>query len=593
MSELKNLKYFPFERNRYFYGKLLTVDDFETEQKYMNDKRRMINRFLMGTGVVCGMNVVRVDDTTISVEMGMALDFSGREIVIEAPMIKRLSMIEGFDSNFDENSNYMYLCLEYAEKEKEPVHSITSTNVRRADEVEHNKYMENYRLFLTSQEPENEGFTIANFYQDTKTVYWGNGLRIKQTIPRYIQTGDTFEMTVVVENMGQQQPISFDYDLILTCVQNKGQHHLRVHFDEKEHAKAGRYQLRYELDAMSVVDTQGVVAVQPDSFVLTIGEREVSARAQCENVTDIIAGNAKRELMKRYYNGAMEDIVKNTFQQSIYLAKIAVIRAASTYVIENIETMPFKQFVFNNSLAAALNDIEIDEMERLQISGGAGFSTGGANISSVDDPAKGIQIIATGSVVLDLGIGGAAGQCFYSETITHGLGLGPVHISLAQAQSVSEDSDLFYGSPDIFRPDDQVPQVSLAARVNVKSGTFQIGAKMLAASSVRRLKVNWTALRDPKESMKEVVMRRIFVKPDVANIEVRETCYFEAAFVNMPETLIKWSVKEENGGSINANGMYTAPNIPGVYEIIAESTNTPPVKASTYVVVRDSKPEEA
>ena len=35
---MKNMKYFPFERNKYFYGKLLTVDDFETEQRYMNDK---------------------------------------------------------------------------------------------------------------------------------------------------------------------------------------------------------------------------------------------------------------------------------------------------------------------------------------------------------------------------------------------------------------------------------------------------------------------------------------------------------------------------------------------------------------------------
>ena len=94
---MKNLKYFPFARSRYFYGKLLTVDDFETEQKYMNDKRRMINRFLHGSGVVCGMHVVRVDDRTISVEMGLALDFAGREIVVDAPIIRKLDMIDGYD----------------------------------------------------------------------------------------------------------------------------------------------------------------------------------------------------------------------------------------------------------------------------------------------------------------------------------------------------------------------------------------------------------------------------------------------------------------------------------------------------------------
>ena len=42
---------FPFERNRYFYGKLLTVRDFESEQKYFNDKSRLLNRLLFGSGV--------------------------------------------------------------------------------------------------------------------------------------------------------------------------------------------------------------------------------------------------------------------------------------------------------------------------------------------------------------------------------------------------------------------------------------------------------------------------------------------------------------------------------------------------------------
>ena len=35
---MKNAKYYPFERNKYFYGKLLSVDDFELEQRYTNNK---------------------------------------------------------------------------------------------------------------------------------------------------------------------------------------------------------------------------------------------------------------------------------------------------------------------------------------------------------------------------------------------------------------------------------------------------------------------------------------------------------------------------------------------------------------------------
>ena len=93
---MKNTKYFPFERNNYFYGKLLSVDDFRLEQKYGNDKRRTLNRFLYGTGVVTGMNVVSVDDMTILVENGLALDSVGREIVIDEPVVRKLHMLERF-----------------------------------------------------------------------------------------------------------------------------------------------------------------------------------------------------------------------------------------------------------------------------------------------------------------------------------------------------------------------------------------------------------------------------------------------------------------------------------------------------------------
>ena len=54
-----------FERNRYFYGKLLTAEDFITEQIYFNDKRRLLNNMLFGSGVVTGMSVVKADDQSI------------------------------------------------------------------------------------------------------------------------------------------------------------------------------------------------------------------------------------------------------------------------------------------------------------------------------------------------------------------------------------------------------------------------------------------------------------------------------------------------------------------------------------------------
>jgi hypothetical protein len=587
---LKNLKYFPFERNRYFYGKLLTVNDFEVEQKYVNDKRRLLNRFLYGSGVVCGLNVVRVDDATVSVEMGMALDFSGREIVIDTPVVKRLNMIEGFDSELETegDAGYLYLCLEYAEVEKEAVHSITSSNARGSAEMEFNKYAEAYRLFLTGQEPENEGFTTEHFYLDTKTLYWGHGIRVKQVLPRYTMSEGEAELKIIVENMGQQQPFGFRYDLDLVCLESESGSRMTVAFHEKDFKQARRYELTYPLRASAVRDAAGVASVTGDGIRLFIGEKELDEPARCANSTSIGDRDGKRELMDHYYRTAMEDIVKNTFQQSIYLAKIGIIKAGPAYVIESVENMPFRQFVFNNALASAINDIEIGEIASLRSHGAGHVRTSAGPMQSGRHGAA--QLLATGTVVLDLGIGGQEGQRFFSQEITHGLGLGPVSILLGEAYTTSDDSALLFGDPEVFEDmrNTSVADVRLGARVDVAKGTFVIGALVVMPTNARQLKVSWMAIRDSKESIHDLETKRIFVKPDMANIEVRKSCYFEAVFANIPDKRIKWKVKEAEGGTIDDNGMYTAPNSPGVYEIIAESLAYPEIKATTYVVVRDA-----
>ena len=55
---MMNRKYYSFERNNYYYGKLLTSKDFQNEQDYINNKRRLINRVLHGVGI--GVHGVRL-----------------------------------------------------------------------------------------------------------------------------------------------------------------------------------------------------------------------------------------------------------------------------------------------------------------------------------------------------------------------------------------------------------------------------------------------------------------------------------------------------------------------------------------------------
>lgn len=585
---MKNLKYFPFERNRYFYGKLLSVDDFETEQKYMNDKRRLINRFLHGTGVVCGMNVIAVDDTTLSIEKGLALDFAGREIVISAPVTTRLNMMDGFEQYEanKEDKGYLYVCLDYNEIEKEEVHSIAG-NRDGINGTEYNKYAEEYRLYVTSAEPEKSLNTITSLYEEIETVYWGNGIRIKQVMPKYASSGGVCEVHIIVENMGQRQSVSFSYDLELNCLLSKGRNFHKVTFNEEDYEKNSRYEKVYYLDAMSVKDVFGTAKLVSNSFELIVGGKKVKASAQCENQVYITQESIKNELIKNYYLKAMENVTKDNFQQSIYLAKIAVIRAGKSYIIDSVENLPFNQYVGSSSLNMAMIETINQKLDLGQLGIRSGLRGETAAALEPKNDTQSEHQIASGFVILDLGIGGVAGQKFFSAPITHGLGLGKVDIILGSAYSLRDESEVIYGSADIFEDNDAEFNASLAAKVDGQTGTFIIGMRLNQMTSVQQVKVLWTAIKTGNEDAKHAEKRSITVQPNMLYLNLRESYYLEAKISGTIQTDVKWYIKEDNGGTIDENGMYTAPNQVGVYEIICQSTVYADMRASAFIVVRD------
>jgi hypothetical protein len=68
-------------RNRYFRGKLLTVADYRAEQGYLIQRRRMVNRTVLGWGVIAGFPVTTNAEGGVAVGQGVAFDRRGRELV--------------------------------------------------------------------------------------------------------------------------------------------------------------------------------------------------------------------------------------------------------------------------------------------------------------------------------------------------------------------------------------------------------------------------------------------------------------------------------------------------------------------------------
>ncbi|WP_457624908.1 hypothetical protein [Persephonella sp.] len=139
----------PFLRNRYFYGKLLTVRDFEDEQRYNIGKVRLSNRFNFGSGIICGLEISVQENITVS--PGIAVDRCGNFIIVPFQINLDIEETEQFGNRF-------YLFIKYAENEMEPVFS--PVNSSQCEEVcENNRIKESFLTYFSDTLPEEKPFT--------------------------------------------------------------------------------------------------------------------------------------------------------------------------------------------------------------------------------------------------------------------------------------------------------------------------------------------------------------------------------------------------------------------------------------------------
>lgn len=80
-----NCKTNKIRRPLYFHGMLLDEKSFRDEQEYHAQKRRLLNRMLYGSGVVCGLELTgSVGGHSLTLDCGLALDCAGREIFVDS-----------------------------------------------------------------------------------------------------------------------------------------------------------------------------------------------------------------------------------------------------------------------------------------------------------------------------------------------------------------------------------------------------------------------------------------------------------------------------------------------------------------------------
>jgi hypothetical protein len=146
-----------FRKNNYFYGKFMSVEDFQEEQQYMDGKRRLLNRLIFRSGIVCGFSQIEKaspgnpgkkdnENEITFIDGGVAIDNCGNEIVVPAGSTKTFSKEEITGNTF-------YLYLKYKQLPADPVEALTDSS--GCEKICHeNRIVEDFEVIASTDAPD-------------------------------------------------------------------------------------------------------------------------------------------------------------------------------------------------------------------------------------------------------------------------------------------------------------------------------------------------------------------------------------------------------------------------------------------------------
>lgn len=587
---MNNKKYYPFERNNYFYGKLLTVRDFEDEQRYFNGKRKINNVLTAGAGVVSGLNVLMLDEKTVSIEAGMALDYMGREIIVEEAVAKKLNVIDGFEDIKDVNN--VYLCLEYEQKGQEAVHSITGTASSIEDKSEFNRISEGYRLFLTDTVKDETSLSLNRLMIQKQVIYNNNGIKITQSIPKYAKPQQQIEIEVVIEKSDLPRIIEVDYSFTSEYFKSlDGDKRVRVYYKDEDIEAFKTIKLKYSVIAEDLIKANAEITIDKANSRVSIGSVGYMFDLSSKYDVKIVEGSINDYIIAEYMSMHFDEILSVGSENTIYLAKMRIIEKEKRYSIEAFEAMPFKQYVLSNSMLYMLmkEPINVNEVHSMEDTYKEVAAT-----KPVIEPIR--KMTASGQEIIEIDAR-SKNKTYYSDEIAHGLGSGDVLITVAVEEddtyksifdinkSIFGDMEVFKGSPYEV----SVPSLSTGIISYMDKGTFRIGVKFNEDSQANTIKLKWWAEKNSMNREEDILEDgniTISIEPDTVTVVPREKFKFEANITGTSNKECRWSVTDKTGGQIDFNGVYEAPTQEGVYEIVVESIKYPNKKATAFVVVK-------
>ena len=589
-----NTDFFPLERNRYFYGKLLTVRDFEVEQQYARRKQQLLSRLSTGAGVVCGLGVIASDDSTLLIESGMALDYQGRVIVLEEPILRKLPMLEGQEDLNGQDS--AYLCLTYDETELEPVNAVGSNS---GEKRQFNMTREGYRLFLTTQPPEYRGLLEAQGRENVSVLSSSQELTLVLSVPSAVCAGEEFAVEILVVKNEKTPPVRFRLEGESPMADSEdGKVHLE--FQESPEETRTVYTVTCPLKALSLNDADSVFLPNGGELDVELGSHRFKKYVEIDAKCHLCRDHVSLERWVREMD-TLENHLRGR-DMPIYLAKLELIQSMNSAFISSVTSLPFQQRPERDRHAENKNGLQrvttavrsLEYWQKPDVRAAYQPSDGALHFDfGIPSPEQYDYAVTHGTVDIIMPSGLRVNSRVYSDEILHGLGPGSVDLRLSlEFPDLARDSEMAvcFGNSEVFQGKKAPvlpPRAEVAAVVYPERGTMRIGLWLHDMVEGDRLRVHYFAQKPERDTSRLISNRSVSltVTPEFSRVSRRGNLRLQAEVVGSEDKAVIWSIKEENGGVIDHNGVYEAPEEPGTFEIVATSRADEGVSASAFVIV--------
>jgi hypothetical protein len=546
---------------------------------------------MYGSGIVCGMSVVSLDDLSILVESGVAIDGAGRTVVIDNSVVKKLSAVDGFDSL---SSNNATLCLRYNEQPAHTVYSAVHTDSDK--EYEYNRITEGYELYLVDTDELGADFKMESEFLAHESLFTSKNFRAELIIPNTVCKGRNVKMIVRIRKKSAED-VALDYHCVLQVPgfeTSDGGHDVDVDVKGLRLSKGEVWEKEFWMSVQNLEATETNVILQSgsadgseDGNVISV-DGNFSLRVVVENTDPLKLVTRQLGMMSLEMQsvGDSEDFIR--------LAQLQLVRTDSAYVIEEVKEKGVKKYI-----SVPARDLDrgeyLDFFEKsVDIRNVPAVSTQAPAKETYERPNRGIEY-ASGFLEIPLGYDAREGDICYSGEIIHGLGKGNVYVEVGY-EYLSEDETLgknakstIYGNSRLFQQSG-IAKVDTAVKVLNDKGSFVVAAQLMEDANLLVLTYRWVAIKFPSgtdvKEMKFDKNQSISAETPTFVMGPKENHYFGVLYHNMDPVSISYELTEPASGEISADGIYTAPSKEGVYEIRIYCTDSQMISTYAYAIVK-------